>query len=469
MQPLRRQFDPWLPVLACWGMFSCGLALADQVRAQDPASLDAVCYEVVPLPDVRLAAFEARTQGNHVAPSQPSALVRAAEPVAGPPSDSPEMPASTWDTPPSEIAPQSHCQPQPTGVIPFAEVLADESCWDLNALARGYWLNDQRIEWTGLESTLGAEGQIAPSFRRQAGDWDLLAYGDFYLNQPFDRNVLLDTAERRSFAANFETEVFQISNLYLSATYGDFTFSLGKFETPFGRYYFPLMSNPRFDAPFIRTEAINWRETGLLIHHERGLFVTDVAVTNGSEDRDTNSSKALVARVGLQGENFAGGCSIKTQDGIGSEWQKTYENHLGADAMVRFGKWTLSGEMIFDEYGFRRPGHSQLDIFWGRSIYNRDIHNPSGEPLSSVGYYADLGYQGERWYLGFNYGVNDPVAVGNALHDQKINRGMIKTVYSLAPGFDFFGVFLLENGGFPAQANRDRKGELIYTGFQASF
>ena len=330
-------------------------------------------------------------------------------------------------------------------------------------------MNDQRIEWTGVESTLGAEGSLAPSLRRQYGDWELLAYGDFYFNQPFDRNILLDTAERRSYRANFEVEPFEISNLYLSATHGDFTITLGKFETPFGRYYFPLMSNPRFDAPFLRTEAIDWRETGLLAHYQRGLLVADVAVTNGTEHLDTNSSKALVARLGIEGSNFAAGCSVKTQDGIGSEWQKVYESHVGADAMLRFGRWTLSGEVIYDEYGFRRPGYGQNSIFWGRSIYNRDIHNPSGQPLSSVAYYVDLGFQGERWYWGFNYGVNDPVAVGNALHDQTIHRGIVKTVYSLAPGFDALAVLLLENGGFPAQANRDRSGELVYVGMQATF
>jgi hypothetical protein len=75
--------------------------------------------------------------------------------------------------------------------------------------------------------------------------------------------MLLDTTERRSYRATFEREVFEISNLFLSAHRGDWDFFAGKFETPFGRRYFRLFSNDRFDAPFLRTEQIHWRETGL--------------------------------------------------------------------------------------------------------------------------------------------------------------------------------------------------------------
>jgi len=44
-------------------------------------------------------------------------------------------------------------------------------------------------------------------------------------------------------------------------------------DTPFGRTYFPLYSNSRIDAPFIRTEAIGWRQTGVLLHYKHGLLV----------------------------------------------------------------------------------------------------------------------------------------------------------------------------------------------------
>ena len=41
--------------------------------------------------------------------------------------------------------------------------------------------------------------------------------------------------------------------------------------------------------------------------------------------------------------------------------------------MYRFGRFTLSGEAIYDQYGFTTPGFNPDDIFWGRSIYYRDL------------------------------------------------------------------------------------------------
>ena len=47
---------------------------------------------------------------------------------------------------------------------------------------------------------------------------------------------------------------------------GPLTAAFGKMETPFGRTYFPLLTNAWLDAPFLRTEAILWRaqESGAL-------------------------------------------------------------------------------------------------------------------------------------------------------------------------------------------------------------
>jgi len=69
-----------------------------------------------------------------------------------------------------------------------------------------------------------------------------------------------------------------------------------------------------------------------------------------------NSSKALVARAGIDQPWYALGTSVKWQDGNGSETQKAFNNHVGLDAMIRRGQWTLSGEAIYDQYGLRRPG-----------------------------------------------------------------------------------------------------------------
>jgi hypothetical protein len=339
----------------------------------------------------------------------------------------------------------------------------------IDAVARGYYTNDQRLEWSGQEATFGAEAAIAPLIQKRFNTWELSAEGDFYLNQRFDKNILVDSPERMSFQANFEDDIFEISNLLLSARHGSMFFALGKMETPFGRYYAPLLSNARFDAPFLRTEAINWRETGFLFRYEKSCWIGEVALTNGSEDRDTNSSKALVARVGLQGENFALGGSVKVQDGIGSEGQKYYDNHFGVDFMFRRGRFILAGEAIYDEYGFRQDVFDPQDIFWGRSIYYRDLFYAAGEPINGIGYYVQAGMEFDRWSLWLNYGEFYPKEIGNVMHDQVNRRGIVKSIVQIAPHFDWYGVAIIENEGYPAQGARNRKGNAVLTGFQASF
>lgn len=161
--------------------------------------------------------------------------------------------------------------------------------------------------------------------------------------------------------------------------------------TPFGRYYSQLWTNQLIDAPFIRTEAILWRETGLLLRWDPGIWVIDAGLFNGHHGRDANSTKGLVARIGAEEENWALGSSVKVQDGFGSENQKTYNNHVGLDAMVRQGRWRLFSEVLWDEYGLRRDDFDPLDIFWEKSIYFRDINKADGVPIQGTGYYVAAG------------------------------------------------------------------------------
>jgi hypothetical protein len=340
---------------------------------------------------------------------------------------------------------------------------------ELNALARGYYLNDQRIQWSGQEATFGAEAVFAPKVRRSVGLWDTAVEGEFYLNLPFDRNILSDTPERQSYAANFEVETFEISQLFIKVQREELLFAVGKMVTPFGRTYFPVFTNARIDAPFIRTEAIGWRETGLLIGYERDWLVGHVALTNGCEDGDTNSSKALVARLGLEGENWAVGSSIKQQDGIGSETQKEFDSQIGMDAMVRVSRFILSGEMVYDEYGLRHPDLDPNDITWKRSIYYRDQNYRDDMPISGVGYYLDLGYQGDRWLTSFNYGEYYPEHIGDPRHDVTNRRSILKTAYSCTEWLDVYGALILENGGYLAQADRPRQGQVMLVGLQYTF
>ena len=348
----------------------------------------------------------------------------------------------------------------------FRRPNCSRTVWQLEACVRGYYLNDQRIKWSGVEATFGAEAALAPRVEHTFDDWKTCVESEFYLNQPFDRNILVDTAERASYRANFDIPAFEISQLYVSAGRGNCTFSVGKFETPFGRTYFPLYTNARLDAPFIRTECILWRETGAMVHYQREVLVADVAITNGGEDQDANSSKALVSRLGADTDLWACGFSVKVHDGIGSEGQKQFNNHLGLDSMVRLDRFTLSGEAIYDEYGFRRPGFDPLDITWGRSIYLRDQNYGLHTPVTGYGYYLDLMYGMGPFTISCNYGEYYPQQLGIPQHDVTQRRSIIKGAFAATSHLQFYLGCLLENGGYPAQDDRPRTGWVALAGMQ---
>ena len=339
---------------------------------------------------------------------------------------------------------------------------------EFNIAARSYYINDQRIEFSGQEATFGVEGALAGNVHHEHGGWETAVHGEFFFNQPFDRNILVDSPERVSYRGNFETDALEISQLMVSARNGDFLVQLGKMLTPFGRAYFPLYQNSRQDAPFIRTESILWRETGLVLQFDPGVVVVTAAVMNGSEDRDTNSSKALVARAGIDMDFFAIGASVKTQDGIGSETQKYFNNHVGADIMFRHGPVTFSGEVIYDEYGFRRPFNPD-NITWGRSIYYRDQFIGVKEPITGVGYYVNLDIALENWAWMLNYGEFYPKSIGDPRHDVITRRGIAKAIWHATPHIDAYTMILIENNVAGAQANRLRRGFNVLSGFEWAF
>jgi hypothetical protein len=338
--------------------------------------------------------------------------------------------------------------------------------YDIGGKARGYYLNDQRLEFTGMEATFAVEGVIDGSLVQRLDHWDLSLDAEIFLNQPFDRNRLVDTPERRSFTANFDIEPLQLSQLYLGARQDDFFVALGRFATPFGRYYYPLYRNQFDDSPFIRSEAISYRETGLLVQWDPDAWTLTAALTNGGFNQDANSSKALVARVGLDQPNYALGTSVKWQDGNGSESQKTYNNHVGVDAMLRRGNWTLSGEAIYDQYGMRRPGMPLRDIHWGRSLYYRDFNNEYHVPITGFGYYLNLGYEGPFWSLHFNYGEFYPEDIGIRRHDVTTRRGLIKASRHWSRHFETYAVVLRETDLPDAFDNSTRRGIYLIFGGQ---
>ena len=336
----------------------------------------------------------------------------------------------------------------------------------VGGLARGNYTNDQRIQWSGQEETFGVEGQLSPHAFHASGDWLFTANSTFFFNQPFDRNMLTDNM-RRSYLANFRPDPFQIWQLNLKIQRGALTFTIGKDTTPFGRYYFPIYSNARFDAPFIRSEAIRWVETGLFVHYTPSIFVFDAALTNGTPDRDTNSSKALITRLGIQTPHASCGASIKAQDGFGSEQQKTFNNHLGVDGLVRYGAFDVSGEAIYDQYGLRRGNEFSPDqMFWERSIYYRDIWPGNDRGIRGLGYYVNFGWTMPVVRLDFNYGEYYPQHIGNPYHDGPIRRGILKGGWRLTRRLEFFHAVMLENRR-PVEAWRIKQNpSVVLIGFQ---
>jgi hypothetical protein len=160
--------------------------------------------------------------------------------------------------------------------------------------------------------------------------------------------------------------------------------------------------------------------------------------------------------------------SVKRQDGIGSEEQKQYNSHVGADAAWQMGRFTLSGEVIYDEYGFRDDFDPDA-IFWGRSIYYRDQHKSDGSAITGLGWYVDALYRGERWLLEVNYGQFDPEDIDIPQHDQINHRGILRVAYDITRNLQIYNVLIMENRFTDAQDGRDRRGWLEMAGLQYLF
>ncbi len=376
--------------------------------------------------------------------------------------------------PPGEYIQGAPCPPLvPAGPSSAARLLDH---LEGNVVVRGYYRNDQRVNWTGMEETFGAEADLTPRLRYRCGDFEFIVDSEFWINQPYERNPLLDNPERRSYAADFQVNQFEIGKLALVTNYGDWSFKIGKFETPFGRAYYPIYTNPylstnqAMDQPYIRTEVIQNRETGVLAHYKSGYFTTDIALANGGDDLDTNSSKALVARIGLESECWAVGASAKKQDGDGSEITKEFGTYYGIDMMLRQKAWTLSAECIYDQYGFGRPGFDPMQIYWIKSIYYRDESSgQQGVPLAGVGYYVDLDYAEGRWDVSLDYGEFYPLSTGTAPEQRTERRGLIKVAFQWAQPLQSYTVVILENDGYIAQLNSARSGVAFLQGFQFTF
>jgi len=331
-------------------------------------------------------------------------------------------------------------------LYPGIPIKADDSTdIVIGALFRTYLLNDQRLQWSGQETTFGVESVLTADIKKKFKWGHVKVFSQFFINQPIDRNILADES-RQKYLQNFERETLEVKQLYIQVTRGNVTFGLGKHGSRFGSDHTLRLSNSFFDYPFIRNEAILNYETGLFFRYAPGIFTIDIAVVNGSENMDTNSMKAGIVRLGLKGKNWAFGVSAKAHDGIGSEWQKQYKNHAGIDFTVKTGGFRVSSEIIYDEYGFHRE-YSIDDVFWGRSYYYRDIFYKHKTPITGIGGYIDLQYEppNSRWFLELNYGEYHPKEIGHPYHDDPIRRALVKLKLHLASHLHAFAVGLFEN------------------------
>ncbi len=337
--------------------------------------------------------------------------------------------------------------------------------------ARGFYLNDQRIEFTGNEVTFGAAGVLRAAAGLRRGNGIGLVYTELLLNQRFDQNILTDFALRESFANNFEIETLELSQLTVACQHENWTVEIGRFVSPFGRYYGLSAQNQFMDVPFIRSEAILFRETGAQLRWDPGPLRCAVALTNGGPWKDTNSSKALVARVGLDLPRTSFGGSVKWHDGIGSEIQKEYKSHVGVDFMLRINERLMfSSEVIYDEYGLRRPGIALDDIDWGRSIYNRQLNKGILQPLTGWGYYANLIGNCPRFDWMISIGQFLPSdTLGDPIHDQITTRGLGQIYWHLNDVLDLYASGLIENPVDNAQNGQRRETWMLASGLQIRF
>jgi len=344
----------------------------------------------------------------------------------------------------------------------------------VEGLVRGVYYNDQRIEWSGVEESFAAEAVLRPSARVATGNWVFSAEGEFFLNQPLN-GTLLNGPENDRYRENLLVDPFEVFQLYVQAQYGDWALRFGKSRTPFGRYQSPMFTNRMDDAPFLRTDVVSFTETGVFGRYQPDWgLVVDLAVVNGEPDRDTNSSKGGIIRIGWERANWTAGVSAKAHDGISSEHQKLYDNAYGADASVRFGRFSVYAEGVYDEHGFRRDFDALGEPLPGsRSLYGRDVYfGRDARPIRGYSYYAGVAYRGERLTIDGSFGSYYPEKIGNAAHDEPLHRTVIKALYSVTPNLQVFAVGVFENErpviGVTSQINASQR-TALYTGLQFGF
>jgi len=365
------------------------------------------------------------------------------EPLPPPISDGPKEPADSAN-PSSDAMPNSSSAPPAVNLLTFP--LDESSFIQIEGLVRGYYRDDQRILWSGLEQTFGAEGILRPLLMSVQGEWAISAEGEFFLNEPYGSSILSDPT-RDLYRANFNIQPFEIFQLYAQVQRGDFLIRLGRSRTPFGQYDSPMFSNDLIDAPFLRREVIGFIETGMFVRYQPQGWSIDVGLVNGEPDLDTNSSKGLVTRLAINRENWTLGASAKIQDGVSSDQQKRFDNIFGFDGCARWGQFTAYGEAAYDQHGFVHD-FALLGNPLGlgvRSLYGRDVFKGDNQPIGGLGFYTGLRFRNDRWLIDGCYCFYYPEQIGIPFHDAPLSQGVIKAAYAITKHFQIFSFAIIEN------------------------
>jgi len=357
--------------------------------------------------------------------------------------DQPSVPAEQ-PTPSLDATATPNNRPPELKVIAFP--IDESTFFQIEGVMRGYFRDDQRILWSGLEQTFGAEGILRPLLMSVQGQWAISAEGEFYLNEPYGSSILSDST-RNLYKANFDVQTFEIFQLYAQLQRGDFLIRLGRSRTPFGQYDSPMFSNALIDAPFLRTNVIGFVNTGLFFRYQPQGWSVDVAVVNDQADLATNSSKGLVSRLGIDRPNWTFGASATIRDGVSSDQQKQFNNVFGFDGSAHFGQFTAYGEATYDQHGFVH-NFAMLGDPLGlgvRDLYGRDVFKGDNQPIWGLGFYTGLRYRKDRLMIDGCYCFYYPEQIGIPYHDAPIHQGVLKAAYSITPHFQIFSFGIVEN------------------------
>jgi hypothetical protein len=348
---------------------------------------------------------------------------------------------------PSHIANHHHLQqvqPDTSGDLTCA--IGEHCEFELTGLVRGWYLNDQRIRWSGLEASFGAEAVLAPRLSHRSDNWHFFTEGQLFINQRYGSTILSDP-ERDRYRPNFEVDTLKIFELCVGIEYDDVLVRLGRVETPFGSQVSSFFSNARLDAPFIRTEIIGFTETGLFVCWRPDWLRVDAGLVNGESDRDTNSSKGGVGRVGIEADGLAVGVSLKVQDGVGSEHMKRWNSIGGVDVSYWLTETLcVYAEGVWDRHGLRNEPSSLVDPrhFGKRSLYGRDVF-AGGRGPEGKGFQFGVLVEHDCAMVDVNWGSYWPETIGLATHDEETHRLLAKGVVHVTSNVDFFAVGLVEN------------------------